>query len=180
MSDLRGNLVEASKEARSAQNSLRKLSDILGDLPQSVRDELARRWGIFGEIAQRSLEREISWLSDVSALTDKFSNGLLDRGGRPRLHAFAVLANGLADAYEIATGKLAGITWQEYAKRYEGEFLNFVQAVLPLAEKLADMPKRPLSVPQGEYALGKYLSTLTTARKKNERRPNVKNPKRTS
>jgi hypothetical protein len=169
LSDLRRDLAEANKEARSAQNSLRKLSDILGALPQSFRDELATHWGIFGEIAHRSLEREISWLIDVSGLTGIFSKHLkaLDRGGAPKMRAFAVLANGLADAYEIATGKLAGITWDEYDKRYDGEFLKLVQAVLPLAEKLGDMPERPLRVPrQGKFALGKYLSTLTTARKK--------------
>jgi len=70
----------------------------------------------------------------------------------------------------------------DYGQKYDGEFLELVEAVLPLAAKLADM-QRPLRVPsQGKYALGKYLSTLTTARKKNEKRrgPNVKNPNRTS
>jgi len=179
LGDLRRDLAKANKEARSAQNSLRKLSDILGALPQSFRDELATHWGIFGEIAHRSLEREISWLIDVSGLTGIFSKHLkaLDRGGAPKMRAFAVLANGLADGYEIATGRLAGITWDEYDKRYDGEFLKLVQAVLPLAGKLADMPGRPLRVPrQGKYALGKYLSTLTTARKKKRAQAQCKKP----
>jgi len=169
LGDLRRDLAKANKEARSAQNSLRKLSDILGALPQLIRDEFATNWGIFGEIAHRSLEREISWLVDVSFLTGTLSKALktLDRGGAPKMRAFPVLANGLADAYEIATGKLAGITWSEYTKRYGGKFLKLVQAVLPLAGKLADMPKRPLRVPrQGKNALGKYLSTMMTARKR--------------
>jgi hypothetical protein len=178
-SDLQRDLAKANKEARSAQNSLRKLSDILSALPELIRDEFTTNWGIFGEIAHRSLERQISWLVDLSGLTGIFSKHLktLDRGGAPKMRAFAVLANGLADAYEIATGKLAGITWDEYDKRYDGEFLKLVQAVLPLAEKLGDMPKRPLRVPrQGKYALGKYLSTLTAARKKKRAQAQCKKP----
>jgi hypothetical protein len=182
VSHVRKDFAKANKEARCAQNSLRKLSDILDDLPQSIRNELATLWGIYGEIAHRSLKRQISWLVEVSFLTGKFSEALKtrDRGGRPKMRAFAVLAKGSADAYKLATGSLAGVTWKPVSESYEGKFLKLVQAVLPLAEKLADMPKRPLRVPQGRYALGKYLDTLTTLARRNERRLNVKNPKRTS
>jgi hypothetical protein len=171
VSDLRGNLAEANKEARSAENSLRKLSDILGDLPQSLRDKLATHWGIFGEIAHRSLEREISWLIDVSVHTDKFSEALktLDRGGRPKMRAFQVLARRLRDACQSA-GRSAGVTWNPVSGSYEGEFYKLVQAVLPLASKLAEMPQRPLHVPRpGKFALGKYLSALTPKAPKKKR-----------
>jgi hypothetical protein len=174
LSDLRRDLAKANKEARSAQNSLRKLSDILGALPQSFRDELATHWGIFGEIAHRCLEREISWLVNVSGLTGIFSKHLktLDRGGAPKMRSFQVLAKGLDDAYQIARVGKRGITWNEHGEKYAGEFLELVEAVLPLAAKLAaEMTGRPLRVPRkGKYALGKYLSTHTNARKKKRTR----------
>ena len=183
LSDLRGNLAEASKEARSAQNSLRKLSDILGDLPQSLRDELAARWGLFGEIAHRSLERQISWLVKVSVLTDVFSEALKtrDRGGRPKMRAFQVLARGLRDACETA-GRSAGVTYNPVSGSYGGEFYKLVEAVLPLASKLAEMPQRPLPAPQpGKFALGKYLSNLAPkVRKKNAQGLKCKKPKCTT
>jgi hypothetical protein len=154
----RKDLAQASKEARTAQNSLQKLADILDNLPHALSDRLSR-----------SMERDISWLNQVSVLTGRLSKALkLDRGGAPKTYAFKVLANGLADAYEIATGRDARITWNDYGRKqkYKGKFLEFVEAVLPLAAELANMPQLPLRVPVGKYALGKSLSTLTTARKK--------------
>jgi hypothetical protein len=172
-SGLSKDLAKARDQAQSAQNSLRRLADILDGLPQTLSDQLTTHWGILGEIRHRSLEREISWLEQVSVIMSMYAERLktLDRGGAPKMRAFEVLAKGLADAYEAATGRQAGVTWDDYGQKYDGEFLKLVEAVLPLAAKLADMPQRPLRVPvQGKYALGKYLSTLTTARRKKRSR----------
>jgi hypothetical protein len=162
-------LAKASNLAESAQNSLRRLADILDGLPQALSDQLTTHWGILGEISHRSLDREISWLEQVSVITSMYGERLktLDRGGAPRMHAFEVLAKGLADAYQSAKGR-RGITWDEYGNKWGGEFVELVQAVLPLATKFAEETSgRPLRVPrQGTYALGKYLSTHTDARKK--------------
>jgi len=171
---LRKDLSRAGEEARLAQNNLRRLADILDGLPEALHAELATLWGTLGEIARRSMEREISWLEQVSVITSMFDERLkkLDRGGAPKMHAFEVLAKGLADAYQSAKGR-RGITWNEHGQKYGGEFVELVRAVLPLATKLAEKISlgRPLRVPtQGVHALGKYLSTHTDARKKKQTR----------
>ena len=179
----RKELAQASKEARTAQNSLRRLGDILDGLPQTFIDQLATRWGLFGEIARHSLEREISWLQHVSVITGMYAESVktLDRGGAPKMLSFELLVKGLADAYQIARVGRKGITWNEHSEKYTGEFVKLVQAVLPLAKQLAELPKRPLRVSrQGKYALGAYLRTHTDGPKKVQRGLNVKNPKRTS
>jgi hypothetical protein len=173
-SSLRKDLSRAGEEARLAQNNLRRLADILDGLPEALHAELATLWGTLGEIARRSMEREISWLEQVSVITSMFDERLkkLDRGGAPKMHAFEVLAKGLADAYQSAKGR-RGITWNEHGQKYGGEFVELVRAVLPLATKLAEKISlgRPLRVPtQGVHALGKYLSTHTDARKKKQTR----------
>ena len=70
------------------------------------------------------------------------------------MRAFEVLANGLADAYQSAKSR-RGITWNEYGKKWGGEFVELVRAVLPLATKFAEkISGRPLRAPrQGPYAL---------------------------
>jgi hypothetical protein len=178
-SDLSKDFAKASNQAQSAQNSLRRLADILDGLPQALRDQLTTHWGILGEIRHRSLEREISWLEQVSVITSIYAKRLktLDRGGAPKMRAFEVLRKGLADAYQSAKGR-RGITWNEYGKKWGGEFVELVRAVLPLATKFAEMVSgRPLRIPrQGTHALGKYLSTHTDARKKSRRAPECKKP----
>ena len=180
-SGLSKDLAKASNQAQSAQNSLRRLADILDGLPQELSDQLTTHWGILGEIRYRSLEREISWLERVSVITSMYAKRLktLDRGGAPKMRAFEVLAKGLADAYRGARVGRRGITLNEHDEKYTGELLKLVEAVRPLAEVLAEMPKRQLRGPrQGKYALGAYLRTHTDGRRKDERRPNVKNSKR--
>jgi len=168
-SSLRKDLSRARKEARSAQNSLRRLADILDDLPQALCDQLTTHWGILGKIRHRSLEGEISWLQQGSVITSVYTKRLktLDRGGAPKMRAFEVLRKGLADAYQSAKGR-RGITWNEYGKKWGGEFVELVRAVLPLATKLAEkISGRPLRIPrQGTHALGKYLDMHTDAPKK--------------
>ena len=168
-SGLSKDLAKASNQAQSAQNSLRRLADILDGLPQELSDQLTTHWGILGEIRYRSLEREISWLEQVSVITSMYAKRLktLDRGGAPKMRAFEVLRKGLADAYQSAKGR-RGITWNEYGKKWGGEFVELVRAVLPLATKLAEkISGRPLRIPrQGTHALGKYLDMHTDAPKK--------------
>jgi hypothetical protein len=172
-SRLSKDFAKASNQAQSAQNSLRRLADILDDLPQALRDQLTTHWGVLGEIRHHSLESEISWLEQVSVVTSMCAKRLktLDRGGAPKMRAFEVLAKGLADAYQSAKGR-RGITWDEYGKKSGGEFVELVRAVQPLATEFAEkISGRPLRVPrQGTYALGKYLSTHTDARKKKQTR----------
>ena len=72
----RKDLAQASKEGRTAQNSLQKLTYILDNLPQALSDRLTR-----------SMEREISWLNQVAVLTGRLSKALKmpDRGGAPKM-----------------------------------------------------------------------------------------------
>jgi len=62
--------------------------------------------------------------------------------------AFRVLATGLADAYQVATGRQATIPYDAYKEINHGPFLDLVEAVLPLTAELAQGLGKPLHFPK--------------------------------
>jgi hypothetical protein len=82
-----------------------------------------------------------------------------DRGGRPPMRAFNVLAEGLVVAYQRATGK----TGVGHGAR-EGELRAFVERVLPVAGEIAKaVTGKPLETPTTPDAIGEYLHRVASA-----------------
>jgi hypothetical protein len=67
------------------------------------------------------------------------------------------LATGLADAYQVATGRQATIPYDAYKEINHGPFLDLVEAVLPLTAELAQGLGEPLHFPKRRHGLVKYL-----------------------
>jgi hypothetical protein len=75
--------------------------------------------------------------------------------------AFAVLARGLAQALQNATGRPAKVTWNAHRDRYEGKFFDLVEIILPTARDIAEeVTGRLLPVSKTVGARGKFLQRL--------------------
>jgi len=76
---------------------------------------------------------------------------------------FEVLVEGLADAFEELTGRSAKVTWNVLERRYEGDFVNLVETILPLAQSCADSVNLRMSFPGTPFARGRYIYEKTRA-----------------
>jgi hypothetical protein len=83
-----------------------------------------------------------------------------------------VIGNGLAHAFEQATGRKANVTWSDYRGQYEGDFVSLVEAVLPIARGIAERvsPGRPLLCPNNVGAYF-YEATPQPALREKKRKP---------
>jgi hypothetical protein len=159
---VRKEILRVKEEASSSVQYLGRLRNAIEALVPAYREELLEKaWGLRGDIAFRQLPGLLSWLEKVSAITDLHAECFIDRGGAPKMQAFRALAEGLARAFERATGKKARVTWNEHRSCYEGRFLKLVDAVLQLVLEAAEVSGRPLKHPKTRLALGKYLHELT-------------------
>jgi hypothetical protein len=162
----RNDLLRASRAARTACGSLRDLDTALNSLPEGIVQCLEQHWGLSGQIAYRSIESTTAWLQTARSYLDLYAKELANRnkGGRPEpLLAFRVLAAGLAKAIKVATGRAAKVNWSIPDDRWrESKFLDLVEAVWPLVEKMADPSgRRPMQRPKPS-ALAPYLHRLTS------------------
>jgi hypothetical protein len=143
VSDRRAVFMELKKAAATAANSLLDVEHILKRLPPMIHvpefrlghDPYCTAW------EQGELSKTAGILADQCKAAD--------RGGPPRLRAFAALAEGLVHAYRNATGE-AGTG----RSAREGRLLDLYEAVLPTADKLAKtITGKPLEVSKapGEY-----------------------------
>jgi hypothetical protein len=72
-----------------------------------------------------------------------------------------MLVRGLAEAFELATGRAAKVTWNDTSNRYEGRFVNLVETVLPLALTCAEKFGWQIPCPGSQRARGKYIYEAT-------------------
>src|SRR5262249_27059643 len=166
-SQIRKDLLRARDTARKAHDSLCNLDAALSALPEFALQLLEQHWGLSGDIARRFMANEVSWLRAVSSLADLSAKAFVDKGGRPEMRAFRVLALGLAKAFKAGTGRRATVSWNDAKGEWSGKFMKLVEAVLPLAKTMAAaITERPLLTPVSPLALGKYLHDLTQARSK--------------
>jgi hypothetical protein len=164
---IRKDLMLASKAARTAHHNLCLLNDALRALPNPVLCVLEQSWSELGESARRWTDDEILWLRCAAAVTESLAKRIVDKGGAPEMRAFRVLAKGLAEAFQAATGRPAKVNWNAMKDCWDGKFLKLVEAVLPLAEMLSGT-ERPLRTPK---ALGPYLHDITRAKSRNRKSP---------
>ena len=68
---------------------------------------------------------------------------------------------GLVKAFENATGRSAGVTWNYPDTRYEGKFFRLVEDVLPVAREVPQAAtEQPMPSPQTPNARGKYIQRV--------------------
>jgi hypothetical protein len=167
-SDVRKQLERVSKEAHAAEKALSRLRDAFHALDSEFEDWLRESLDLIAKIAVSLVSRQEPWfpaLSQVADVADRYANVLrgADKGGPPKMAAFQTLVFWLGLAFKRATGRPAKVTWNAHRGRYEGHFLLLVEAVLPLARRLAGSPERPIRCPDTEQARGKYVYELTRA-----------------
>jgi hypothetical protein len=108
---------------------------------------------------------------------------IIDKGGRPAMIGFRALVTGMGLAFKEATRRDAKVTWNQHREppRYEGLFLQLVEAVLPSVEKIAveSAQSLPLKFPASPQARAKYIYEMTRkgSGKKRVRLPKTSNRK---
>jgi hypothetical protein len=79
--------------------------------------------------------------------------------GRPRSYfVFEHLSCCLGDVFEGATGRRATVNWDPIESRYQGLFLEMMEAALPKLSKIFSEAGCPLAYPKTEPARGVFLA----------------------
>jgi hypothetical protein len=161
-SDIRKELLCVSKEAASAEKSLRRLHEALDDLIPRYRELLEERLGVPGRIALRHFSEQTPWLYALSSEAGRYGEMCksLDKGGAPKTFAFVSLVTALATAFQRAKNRPAKATWSAHRARWEGQFVNLVEGVLPVA-RMFRTADRPMQYPDSASARGKYIYEMT-------------------
>ena len=158
---LRSEMSRVEKAASNAAKALRTLQSALDELTPLYRDALYS-WPRFTkfEIPRRTALD----LDALSNYANMYAKGFsVDKGGAPKMLEFEVLVEGLADAFEELTGRSAKVTWNVLERRYEGDFVNLVETILPLAQSCADSVYLRMSFPGTPFARGRYIYEKTRA-----------------
>jgi hypothetical protein len=169
-SQIRKVLLRVEEEAAAAEKHLERLRDALAKLEPEHRERLDRRLDLLSKIAGLIEKRPPSFysLSGVSSMARYEADELFgkkDKGGRPDMFVFSVLIKGLVQAFQEAAGRPAKVAWSAYRERYEGDFLDFVEEILPLALEVACQPQRPMPYPESVFARAKYIHKLTKSKR---------------
>ena len=152
---LRRELVRVEKQASMVAKGLRSLQAALNDLIPFYRDVVSKGLGIPSLSTARDIER-------LSAGADMYANAFVDLGGAPKMLEFNMLVRLLAQAFERTTGRAAKVTLDPRGK-YGGDFVELVEAMLPLTENCAKQFGWQMSFPKTTRARGKYIYDHTRA-----------------
>jgi hypothetical protein len=172
-SHIRKALLRIAREAGVAEKSLEGLRTGLHDLPPQYREIMDTQLESVAKIATSLIVNQAPWFYALSSIAEMagFIAGAMsgkDKGGAPEMLAFRTLIKGLKRAFERATGSAAAVTWDPRRSRYEGKFVNLVEAVLPLAVPAAG-EERPMRCPAFAKARGKYIHKMTVVPRSKKR-----------
>lgn len=168
VSDIRKELLHVQREAAAAESSLSRLRDALNNLTPRCRELLDEHLELVAKVAVSIVAKQGPWFHALSPVADLA--GILaatlkaaDKGGRPKMLSFNALVIVLARTFKRAKKKPAKVTWNDHSKRYVGEFMSLVEAVLPLAIRWAGTLDGRMLYPNSLNARGKYIHELTRA-----------------
>ena len=164
-------MARVEKEAFASAKQLRRLQIALDDVTPLYADNLIEglKLPLTAEWDALKLSRMPSF---IALRLENLSNRAAihvqlfkrrDKGGVLSLIEFRALVLGLGHAFRRATGRAAKVTWNEHGRRYEGNFVELVEIVLPLARTCADGYGWRMVCPQTKRARGKYIYDLTRA-----------------
>src|SRR5262249_2175986 len=129
---LRREMLCVDNAAAAAAKNLRKVQTALDELTPFYRDAMFKQGPLIKQVEMPI--RTALKLDHLSNIAHIYAQGFKagEKGGAPKMLSFAMLVKGLARAYQRVTGKAAKVTWNDVESRYEGPFLRFFDAVLPL------------------------------------------------
>jgi hypothetical protein len=160
---LREQMVRVDEAAISAAEKLHALQATLEQVEQMYRDALLNQQPKIVATPFR-MARSVEALSHRAHL---YWRGFAGEGGAPKMVGFRMLVQHLAGAFQRAVGRAAKVTWNAYDKRYGGDFVNFFEALLPIALECAQQLGPKMPCPGNARARGKYIFELTrSARRK--------------
>jgi hypothetical protein len=162
-SRVRKDLMRLAREAEATEKHAEGLRTSLTELPHPYSELLNANLESTAKTAVSLIAEQVPWFHELSSVADTASalaRAIQDKGGAPKMLAFRILVLGLKPAFEHATGHSAGVTWNPVESRYEGDFINLVEAVVPLALSL-ETANRSMRIPRTESARGRYIDRMT-------------------
>jgi len=162
-STIRKELIEVRARAETAAATVRELAASVEGLPERFRDMLLRHFEEKGAADPKGIRAVAARLDVLASIAVQFIHLLqgADKGGRPKMLAFAVFISRLADLFERATGHEAkAVTYNPYSERVEGRFVALVEAVLPELARLAEHTGKRLEQPNSARARGAFITRL--------------------
>jgi hypothetical protein len=170
LSEVRKEVLRIEKEAAAIAEVLRRFAQTLTSLGKA---RLPTLLDLYYAMSVRNLRpikiedilEDAVRFQSVAEVAEVRANLLriLDRGGPAKLAAFDTLVRQLAAVYERAMDRKAKVTWSARRNRFEGAFVELVEAVLPKVAKLSKGSGRPLKLPHSKLARGKYIYEMTRA-----------------
>lgn len=148
ISTLRKQVLQVEKAAASAARTIGELKSAFYKL------SLVERWSITADSPKPFVESTFECVDSFHLLSNAARRSRSDytsRGGRNGHVSFQALVQALSILFESVVGRPAKATWSEAEGKYKGQFVEFVEAVLPLALDCAKhfnvdarYPKTPL------------------------------------
>jgi hypothetical protein len=149
----RERLLRVSKEAAVAANAIRRAAATFEEITP-----VPPGLGHFTHLGEQA-----SQFDALSSVTGRLAESLVaDKGGPQGMIAYRTLVRGLATAFENATGRAAKAKWNIDHARFEGPFVNLMEAVLPITLKLVS----GMAHPSSEHARGKFIHRVTSVRRR--------------
>jgi hypothetical protein len=151
---LRKEMLSVEKAASTAAKSLHQLQTALDDLTPIYRDAIFK-----------NLQMPIRTALDLETLANRahiYANDFDDKGGLPpKMMEFMALVRGLANAFRDATDRAAKVTWNYADDQFEGDFVELVEIMLPLAQTCAKRCGWQMPCPGTKRARGKFIYEMT-------------------
>jgi hypothetical protein len=167
---IRKDMARIAREAAAAEKHLEHLRSALDELPSQYDELLSSNSESVAKIAISLVAKQRPWFHALLLVADTanaISRGLkgADKGGAPKKLVFHTLVTDLKRAFMRATGRLANVTFNPNVDppRYEGDFVNLVEAVVPVALSFKTA-NRPMPIPNTAYARGRYIDRMTGAK----------------
>jgi hypothetical protein len=151
---IRKEMLNVEKAASAAAKNSRQLQIALDNLTPLYRDAIFK-----------NVQMPIRAALDYETLSHRahiYAKDFDDKGGvPPKMAEFRALVRGLAYALRDATGRLAKVTWNDYTRKYEGDFVELLEITLPLTLTCAERGGWRMSYPRTRRARGRYIYNMT-------------------
>ena len=125
--ELRMQMLRLANAARKAAEGVREVQSALDQVDQIYRKAILEQ------------KPQLAFpLKTAITLAHLYVVGATRSGGAPKMIVFEILVRRLSAVFKGATGRAAKVTWNAHKERYEGKFVNLVEAVLPIAVECAE------------------------------------------
>lgn len=158
--ELRMQMLRLANAARKAAEAVREVQSALDQVDQIYRKAILEQKPQLAFPLKTAIT-----LQSLSDLAHLYVVGATRSGGAPKMIVFEILVRRLSAVFKSATGRAAKVTWNAHKERYEGKFVNLVEAVLPIAVECAERLGTEMAHPRTALAHGKYILELTRSRR---------------